>query len=206
MTTFAVTDAPTVSPVDQAAAYAELTRAAIDARKAMDTGRWLLGEYTRMLLDTTVYGAHTIEEFADAISIDAKRLYEFGAMATYYTPKTRESLAGLNLTYSHMREARRLKDLNKSIAFLQKASLNVWTLTQTREAIKAYFSPDAPPAFSDGPAMTDTNNRPFNPRPVYEWRGPAMVSFDEKGIVRLQCDSVPDLDPDKRYMVSFEEY
>lgn len=206
MTTVDVIDSPTLSPThDQAAAYAALTEDAIKARKAMDTGRWILGECTRMLMDAAVYGQHSIEDFADDIGIDPKRLYEFAGMATYYTPETRISLSGLNLTYSHMREAKRLKDVNKSIAFLKEVALNVWTIRQTQDALKALFSPDALPSYSDTP-ITDPNNQRIDQRPNYQWRGRATVSIDAKGVVRLQCEGIPEIESGEVYMVSFEAY
>jgi hypothetical protein len=201
MTTFGV--APT-APADTAYGYSSLVRDAIQARQAMDTGRWLIGEYARTLV--THYREKTIEDFADDIGIDAKRVYEYGAMASYYPLETRAALSHLDLNYSQYREARRLKDLNKSIEFLEQVALNVWTIAQTRQALKDLFNPDTPPSYSDGPAMTDRDNRPFHERPAYQWRGPAIVSFDGTGGVRLQCDSIPHLEPEKRYMVSFEEY
>ena len=190
--------------IDTAASYSSLVNDGITACQAMDTGRWLLGEYTRQLV--TYYNERTIEQYADDVKIDASRLYEFALMASYYSLETRESLSELNLCYSQYREARRLKDLDKSIAFLKKAALNLWTIAQTRSALKEHFSPDALPSYSDNPAMTDLNNRPVNERPVYQWRGPASVTIDAKGIVRLQCDHAPEVEQGKRYMVSFEEY
>jgi hypothetical protein len=206
MTAFDVINSPVVSPIDQAAAYAALTEDAINARQAMDTGRWILGECTRMLLDTSLYGQHTLDEFGDTIGVDPKRLYEYGSMASYYTPEKRESLSELNLTYSHLREARRLKDIDKSVAFLQKVALNAWTIAETRDALKEHFHPDSLPSYSDSPPMTDSNGHPYNPQPEYQWRGPAVVHLDANGVLRLQCEGVPEVEQGKRYMVSFEEY
>lgn len=196
--------APIAPPIDHAAAYAALTEDAINARQAMDTGRWLLGEYTRMVLDATVYGQHTIDEFADDIGVDSKRAYEYGAMASYYPPATRESLSELKLTYSHFREAKRLKDLDKSIEFLKTVALNAWTIRQTQEALKEIFDPQPLPSYST--PLTDPQNRPVSARGMYQWRGPATVQFDEQGVARLVCEGLLEFEPGTRLMVSVEEY
>lgn len=81
---------------DEAAAYAALVNDAITARQAMDTGRWLLGEYVRQL--KTYYGQKTIEQFADDVGVDAKRLYEYAKLASFYPLKDRNELSDLDLT------------------------------------------------------------------------------------------------------------
>lgn len=209
MTTFDVIDSPAISPViDQAAAYAVLVKDAIDARQAIDIGRWLIGAYVRMLMDISVYGQHTLEDFADDIGIDPKRAYEYASMASYYSLGRREQISHLNLTYSHLREAKRLKDVDKSLAFLHIVFANVWTIQQTRDALKAMCINGGVyvgPTFDTSP-ITDMNNNRIDQRPVYQWRGPAIVTIDAKGIVRLQCDHAPEVEQGKRYMVSFEEY
>jgi hypothetical protein len=194
------------APVDEAYSYAELVNDGITARKAMDTGRWLIGEYTRSLV--TYYKQKTIEEYARDISVPAKRVYEYGVMASFYPLEIRESLAELDLTYSHFREARRLKDLDKAIDFLKAAALNLLSVDDMRQSLKAMKrleGMDLADKYSDGNTVTDHYDKPIDQRPIYQWRGPALVEVDKQGVVHIRCDHTPEIEPNKRYIVSFEE-
>lgn len=192
-----------VSPIDEAYSYAALVTDGITARQAMDTGRWLIGDYVRMLV--TNYRERTVEQYADDIGIESSRAYEYAGMASFYPLEIRDQLSELDLYYSHMREARRLRDLGRAVEFLKTIALNAWTIQQTRDALKAVFAPNALPNYSDGNAITDLRDRPIDQRPVYQWRGPAMVEVDKQGVVHIRCDHTPEIEPNKRYIVSFEE-
>lgn len=204
MTTSAVQLIP-AAPIDEAYEYSLLVEKGRIARQAKDMSQWLLGDYVRMLI--THYGERTIEQYADDIEIEAHSLYTYGPMASYYPLQVREELSELDLCYTHFKEARRLKSLDKSIEFLKTIAENRWTVNQTRMALKALRMKGHAVAenVSDAPPMTDLRNLPYERRPSYQWRGPAMVSIDKQGNVSLKCDSPPEIEPGKRYIVSFEE-
>jgi len=208
MSAIALLNAPSPSPaIDQAVGYAALVTDGIRAREAMDTGRWILGGNVRQLV--THYREHTVEQYADDVGgVEATSLYEYAGVASFYTADALESLSELDLCYSHYREARRLKTLDKAVEFLKLIALNHWTTHQTRAALKEIKrnGGDIAATYSSSSPITGLDNRVVNRHPVYQWRGPATVSIDEKGVVRLVCEGLPEIEQGARYMVSFEEY
>lgn len=190
-------------PLNDAEGYAQLVEDGRIARRAMDTGRWLLGEYVRQLI--TFYGERTIEQYADDIQVSANRLYEYGSMASFYPIEIRASLSELDLTFSHYREARRLKDLEKAIEFLKLTAENHWTVRDMARNLKLFRDGSIAQTYSDAPPMTDLRNIPLNYRPSYQWRGPATVQISKDGTVQLQCETPPQIEPGRKYIVSFEE-
>jgi hypothetical protein len=186
---------------DAANGYANLVERGIIARQAMDTGRWVLGGNVRELV--TYYGERTIEQYADDIGVEANRLYEYAELASFYPMDVREELSELDLCYTHYREAKWFKDLDQAIEFLKMIALNHWNVSQTRDYLRTLRNGGKLPPRSDR-TISDLNNVPVEPRMNYQWRGRAMVSFDANGIVQLACEEVPDIDPDKPYMVIFQ--
>jgi hypothetical protein len=186
---------------DTAQGYANLVERGIIARQAMDTGRWVLGGNVRELV--TYYGERTIEQYADDIGVEANRLYEYAELASFYPMDVREELSELDLCYTHYREAKWFKDLDQAIEFLKMIALNHWNVSQTRDYLRTLRNGGKLPPRSDR-TISDLNNVPVEPRMNYQWRGRAMVSFDANGIVQLACEEVPDIDPDKPYMVIFQ--
>ena len=195
-------------PRDVAHEYAALLELATNARQALDIGRWLIGDYVRKLItDFSAYAECTVENFADAITLSPNSAYEYASMASFYTLETREQLSELNLSYSHYREARRLRSLDKAIEFLKTIALNRWTIQQTRDALKALQRMghrDIAATYSDAPLPTDLNNQPFDRNPLAVWRGVGMLKFDSKGRAQLHIEA-PDLEPDKEYIVIIQE-
>lgn len=193
---------------DVALEYALLVEQALNARKAMDIGRWLLGDYVRRLItDFSKYRECTIEKFADAVTIDAKRLYEYASMASFYSLEKREELAELHLSYTHYREARRLRTIEKAVEFLKAIALNRWTIQQTRDALKALnqMGHKIADTFSDSPPMMDYHQTPVYPGARNVWQGIGTIKVGKQGFM-LQCDIPPDhIDPDKRYEITVRE-
>jgi hypothetical protein len=198
-----IEDAIAAPTLNDAEGYALLVEDGIIARRAMDTGRWLIGEYVRQLV--TYYGERTIEQYADDIGIQPNRAYEYGSMASFYSLGTRAAFSELDLTYSHYREARRLKNLDRALEFLRLAALNKWTVRDMAQNLKAFRDGEVAQSYSDAPPLTDLRNTPMSSRPSYQWRGRAIVKIGKDGLVQLACENIPDLEPDKEYIVSFEE-
>lgn len=189
-------------PVDTAYGYANLVERGIVARQAMDTGRWLLGGNVRELV--TYYGERTIEQYADDVGVEANRLYEYAEMASFYPAAVRDELSELDLCYTHYREAKWFKSLDSAIEFLKTIALNHWNVSETRARLKALRNGGHLPSRPDR-GMTDLHNVPVEPRMNYQWRGRAIVRLDGKGRVQLECETPPDLEADKQYMVIFQE-
>lgn len=195
-------------PRDVAYEYAALVDLAVNAAKAMDLGRWLIGDYVRKLItDFSAYAECTVEKFADAIKISHTSAYEYASMASFYTLAIREELSELDLSYSHMREARRLKTMDKAIEFLKAIALNRWTIQQTRDALKSLQKAGHTVAqtYSDAPPPTDLNHQAYDRNPLAIWRGVATLKIDSKGRAQLHIETPPDLEPDKEYIVIIQE-
>jgi hypothetical protein len=212
MTTVEVSEIDSAPPLryyDEAYDYAVLTELGKQAVEQMDRNRWRLGDYTRLLITYfTRYNHGDVKQFAEDISIDPGRLYEFSGMASFYPPEVREEFSELNLSYSHWREARRLKELDKAIEFLKVIALNAWTLNQTRQALsvlKRGGEIDVSRTYGEDNKIIDLHGNPIDQRPIYQWRGPALVEVDKQGVVHIRCDHTPEIEPNKRYIVSFEE-
>jgi hypothetical protein len=204
MTTVEASDLDSAPPRDEAYEYSLLVEKGENASKAKSMAKWILGDCVRQL--TTYYAQRTVKQYAADIKEESQSLYEYSGMASFFSLEVRESLAHLNLSYSHFREARRLKDLDKAIEFLETAANNYWTVDDMRQALKALRMSGHTVAdtYGDAPPMTDLNNVPVEPRMNYQWRGRAIVRMDSKGHVQLECETPPDLEPDKQYMVIFQ--
>ena len=198
-----IEDAIAAPALDEIETYSNLVQAAIDARKAMDTGRWLLGNYVRQLI--TYYAEHTIEQFADEVGVDSRRLYEYGVMASFYPMDARESLSELDLTYSHYREARRLGDLDQAVEFLKTIALNRWTVRQTQDALKSMKALAGAAIPRMGGEFTTTDNRPVNPhRPRPVWEGITQLTVKNGRITFDPGTLPPDFDPERPYKIIIE--
>jgi hypothetical protein len=205
MTTTVEADREIPTLEDEAHSYALLVDEGITARKAMDTGRWLIGEYARTLV--TYYREKTIEEYARDIGVAAKRVYEYGAMASFYPLDIREHLSELDLTYSHFREARRLKDLNRAIDFLRAAALNLWTVEDMAQNLKTMSQLERlnlSSKYSEDNHLTDHTNKPVDPsRPRPVWEGITTLTV-KNGRVTFAGTLPPDFDPDRAYKIIIE--
>lgn len=177
------------------------------ARNQMDHWRWVLGDYTLLLVTHfSRYGERTVEEYAEAIHIDAGRLYEFKEFAEFYPPEKRDELSELDLSYTHFREAKRLKNLDQAIELLKLAAIESMTVPELRRVIKnmelvegivvnkTYTAP-----------MTATGPR-YNPVKHPAWDGSMHLSFDDKGRLVLEDPDIPlpALEEGRRYRVIFE--
>lgn len=126
-----IADSPVIE--DDIDAYARLVDIAKDARRERDEQYWIMGQCA--ILIQTHYGDQTLAKFADEIKVDPRRLYEYKVVTEFYPADIRARLKPLDLTYSHMREARRLGNLDQAVEFLHAVAMNLWTIRQTRERV-----------------------------------------------------------------------
>jgi hypothetical protein len=129
-----ITQLKTLKQEDEAAAYAEAGNFGQLCQRNMDTGRWLIGELANFV--ETEYRDRTIEGFADDIHVDAERVKEYRTMVRFWTFSARAEFSELEgVTYSHMRAAKGLKDLEAAKNFLRECSLRKWTVMDARNQV-----------------------------------------------------------------------
>lgn len=177
------------------------------AREQMDTWRWVLGDYTLLIVTHfSRYGERTVEEYAEAIHIDAGRLYEFKEVAEFYPLAKRDELSELKLSYTHFREAKRLKNLDQAMELLKLAAIDRMTVNELRQTIKRMEMVEGIVTNKTYTApMTATGPR-YNPVKYPAWDGIMHLSFDDKGRLVLEDPDIPlpALEEGRRYRVIFE--
>jgi len=119
--------------------------AGIQAQENMDTGRWTIGDLA--LLVVTKYGDNSVQDFAKSIKVEASRVKEYRTVARFWEKSARadirESFA--NISYSHMREAMRLKDVDAAMKFIEECSLNDYTVEMARIKLNERLGKPMPP-------------------------------------------------------------
>jgi hypothetical protein len=115
--------------------WEELTVAGQELAKATDRNRWAMGELAMRV--TKSYGDDTLNKFAVAINVRGKTLYEYHRIYKFYGEN---STRVENLSWSHHREAMRLKDLAKALWALDKASAKDWTVERMGMILSRYLN------------------------------------------------------------------
>jgi len=110
--------------------YEELCDMGRAAAGSLDLGRFLIGDIT--LTIQTNYGENTLSEFAKAINVPVTRVREYRTVSKFWNIQQRQKILTDNptLTYSHLRSAMRLKDLDRAISFLDECGMNAYTVEQ----------------------------------------------------------------------------
>lgn len=100
------------SLVDYARSYSE----------DLDNARWILGDCANTI--NTRYGDRTMDELAKDIGQHRSTLYQYAKVANFYPEDIRHKIRDTmqNITYSHMRDALRLGDVNKAVEWLEFVS------------------------------------------------------------------------------------
>lgn len=117
----------------------------VTARKDADRGRFTIGDLG--LLITTHYRGHDIEDFAKHIGVGFKSIYEYMGVCEYYELLARTEFldAHPNVTYSHLRQAKRMKDIDLSYGVLEQANDEQWTVDQTIRKVTEIIGKPVPP-------------------------------------------------------------
>lgn len=118
----------TVSPFDSYESICDYARA---RSEKLDLLRWRLGDCANLIAHK--YSEHTILEFAKDIGQHKSTVYQYAKVAAFYKPRLRRRLFRLfpNLSYSHMRDAMRLKDKKTAVTWLKQCSDNGWTADES---------------------------------------------------------------------------
>lgn len=111
--------------------------AGMEARNMLDEGKWVVGDIAHTI--TQRYGARTprgegiIDAFARAINIAPDRVREYRTVAKFWKHTDRDNMLSIAvLTYTHLRDAMRFKDIERAKDFLYLVADNGWTVTQAR--------------------------------------------------------------------------
>lgn len=130
------------TPVDSWEAVCDKGREAADG---MDAGRWILGELASSV--QTHWGDTRLDDFAIAVAVEKKRIYEYRGVYRFYEFSATAEFRADNpmLRYSHYRDAMRLGDEHKAMAFLNMCSLAGLTVEQARLKLVELLGKPTPP-------------------------------------------------------------
>lgn len=97
----------------------------------MDARRWDVGDDACAM--ATKYGEQNLASMARDINMNKTTLASWKRVAGYYPENLRRRLLDdlENLSYSHFKDALRLKDLDKSVAWLERCSTEGWSPDQS---------------------------------------------------------------------------
>lgn len=116
-------DLPGVETLDS---FESMCDAGNAAREQSDNARWYIGELAlRIGVD---YGEKMVEEFARRVGIAKSTAYQYRSMCVFYNwiDRSRDD----NITYSHMRDAKRLGNVDLAREWLEFVSANGWSVDE----------------------------------------------------------------------------
>lgn len=125
-----MTDAPVIAERVDPLEWSEIVETGRNAVSHMDIGRWIIGDLGTMV--QAKYGQDEFGQFADEINIHRRSAEDYRAVSRYYPKETRD----MRHNYSMHREAMRLNDLEASIALLNDAVVNLWSVRDLVEQVK----------------------------------------------------------------------
>lgn len=127
----------TLTPIDAAGArddWSELVSAGESAAKDIDAARWQLGYLASRV--ERAYGDESLKQYAHDINVTPDRLYAYQRVYVFYGGNSTQVE---NLTWSHFREALRLKDRALALRALAKAADRDWTVGRLGYFITRYL-------------------------------------------------------------------
>lgn len=116
------------------------------AASAIDQGRWIIGDDACVI--KTQYGKHTLDEYAKAINVAKDRVEDYRGVCKFYSEisvRTEYLESNPMITFSHMRVAKRLKDVQKAYDFLDECSNNAYTVEKARIELQRKLGKPIPP-------------------------------------------------------------
>jgi hypothetical protein len=129
---------------DIPAAYSALVESLIAARLIKEDTQFLIGDM--LIGQETVYAERTIAGLAGDVGLSPQSLYDYRDTAAFYPADIRARYRS-PLSYSHLKTARKLKDMDKALSFLDACVENVWSVAAAQMEIKRVMGksvPDAP--------------------------------------------------------------
>ena len=106
----------------------------ISALEQIDAGRWIIGD--NALAIDTVYGQNSIETYSLDIGAEYSRVRQYRSVSGFWHKETSPRLMLLEecptLSWTHFREAMRLKTPERAAEFLDTCASNAWNITRAR--------------------------------------------------------------------------
>lgn len=143
----------------------------------MDSRRWDVGDDAVAM--ETKYGEATIESMARDVNMNKTTLASWKRVAGYYPENLRRRLLDdlENLSYSHFKDAIRLKDVEKSVPWLEKCSAEGWSPDQASHKLTAVLNPDDEDDGDDTDEKGKTDEIPGTITDVYKRDGSCIVEL-----------------------------
>lgn len=121
----------------------------IEAMSRLDKSKWMLGDIVVAVVEC--YGGRAprnselIDDFARTINAEPKRVREYATVAKFWDANNRHEMARLQvITYTHMRDAMRLGDVESAKKFLYECADNGWTVLEARMKLAEQLGAKAP--------------------------------------------------------------
>lgn len=115
-------------------AWEDLTSAGRELAQASDRNRWALGDLASRVEKR--YGDDVFGKFAAEINMRQKTLRDYERVYTFYGEKPAYAD---NLSWSHCREAARLKEISAALWALGKAADRDWTIEKMGRILSRYL-------------------------------------------------------------------
>ncbi len=128
---------------DDPALYADWVAEGRDILLIEEGAQWLCGDH--ILRGRFLFPERTMHDFADDLKIAAATAYERGYMAAFYDASARAEFAALDLSYSHLREARRLGTLDAARDFLMECAAKQYSVSSAAVEVRKRLGQRLPP-------------------------------------------------------------
>jgi hypothetical protein len=134
-------DIDAIAALDNLAEYSALVDSLRAARLIKEDAQFLMGD---MLIDTeTIYAERTIAGLASDVGLSPQSLYSYRDTAAFYPAEIRARYRD-SLSYSHLKAARKLKDIDQALDFLEACVANAWSVAAAQIEIKRVMGKHVP--------------------------------------------------------------
>ncbi len=174
---------------DEAFAYAQTVEMGRVCQKNRDKSCWVIGDLACFV--ETEYGENRLAQFADDINVAFDRVSEYRTMARFWTFPARAEYSELEqVTYSHMRVAKSLKNLDVAKDFLKECVLNAWTVRDARLEANRLLGKEPEPKESKAASTP-------KPTPILDTE--AYITSIKGSVMTLSATNLSGLVRGKRY-------
>ena len=117
-------------PLEQLNTYESCCDYARAQGEELDARRWIIGDVANTVMER--WQERTVSDFARDIGQRKSTVYQWAKVSLFYENSLRCRLLDnySNLTYSHLRDALRLNDVDAAVAWLEEVSDNGWTVDE----------------------------------------------------------------------------
>jgi len=121
--------------------WEELVAKGIDATCSLDSAKWQICDLALEIVrcfggERSPRSAYLIDGYARAINAPPDRVREYCTVSRFWGEDDRREMARLRgITYTHMRDAMRLGDVNTAKGFLREVYQNAWNVSEAREKL-----------------------------------------------------------------------